>query len=553
MVHVPSQSPRPPSRRYLSLTLPYLPTDRIFRQSHGRLWRSAGRRDGDPLSSPGAGVAQEPGAPLAIIAKVKSALRLVALDEVAEGLGLTRGMALADARAMIPALAVADDDPSADVALLGKVADWAERYTPLVALDPPGGLMLDITGAAHLFGGEEALFTDLVGRLDAQGLLVRAAIADTPAAAFAAARHGSPGCVLPGGTAEMLAPLPLAALRLEAETVAALDRVGLKRIGQVMHAPRSPLAARFGRELIRRLDQALGREEEAINPRRPVAALVAERRFAEPVSRQEDIAATLLSLAAALAGKLEAHGEGARALELALFRVDGAVPRVAVSTSRPVRSPKLVGELFREKFAGLTEEIDAGFGFDMMRLSVLAAAAADAVQVDLAGISCAAADLDQLIDRIGARLGPESVGRIIARDTHIPEEAAVIRTVAEEGPAGEARQPAMLLASGSPALSAEPIDRPLRLFAKPELVEAIAEVPDGPPLGFRWRRALYRVVRAEGPERIAAEWWRADTDNFTRDYFRVEDSAGHRFWLYREGLFGRETGTPRWYMHGVFA
>ena len=476
---------------------------------------------------------------------MKSALRLAALDARAEELGLCRGMALADARAMIPALEAIEEDGVADRTLLEDLADWSERYTPLVALDPADGLMLDITGAAHLFGGEEALLADLVARLDAQGFLARAAIADTPGAASAAARF-SAASVVPAGEAEaILRPLPLAALRLDNETVAAMDRVGLKRIGQIVGAPRGPLAARFGLTLIRRLDQALGQEEESISPRRPVPALIAERRFAEPIAREEDVSAALVSLAATLAQSLEARGEGARALELSLFRVDGHVARTAIGTSRPVRAPKLVLDLFREKFSGLGEEFDAGFGFDMIRLAVNATAPSDPAQIDLTGETFGEADLGQLIDRIGARLGEGHVGRILPRDSHVPERAAAFVAPEEVGftPRGAPSDP-----SFDPS---GPIDRPLRLFARPEPVEAVAEVPDGPPVRFRWRRAIYRIARAEGPERIAAEWWR--DDDLTRDYFRVEDFDGHRFWLFREGLYGRETTAPRWYLHGLFA
>ena len=549
---------------------------------------------------------------------MKSALRLVALDDAAERLGLHRGQALADARAMIPTLDAVDADPAAEAILLSAIADWAERYTPLVALAPPDGLMLDITGCAHLFDGEEALVADLSARLAGQGFAARAAIADTPGAAFAAARFGPVSRVPPGGARDVLAGLPLAALRLDGDTVAALDRVGLKRIGQVIDAPRAPLAARFGTLLIRRLDQALGREEEAIDPRRPVAALIAERRFAEPIAREEDIAGTIASLAATLAGSLATRGEGARRFELALFRVDGAVTRLAVGTSRPVRAPKLVLGLFAEKFAGLAEELDAGFGFDMARLSVPVTAPDAPAQIDLSGDAAGEADLGQLVDRIGARLGPERVKRIVPRDSHIPERSEALEDVDDEHGTGRSRGQALsppgpvaklgydarasrsasrapqhgdvlLLETNTEAIlrcpakpglegrkvdellstgitremrdnapcgnldyaDADLIDRPLRLFAKPEPVEAIAAVPDGPPVHFRWRRALYRVARVEGPERIAPEWWRNDED-LTRDYFRVEDAAGHRFWLFREGLYGRETVAPRWYLHGVF-
>ena len=553
-------------------------------------------------------------APLAIIARVKSALRLTALDETAERLGLSRGMALADARAMIPALAVADDDPAADAALIEAIADWAERYTPLVAIDPSDrhpGLILDITGCAHLFGGELDLVADCRARLTRQGFDARATIADTPGAAVALARYGaeSISVVPPGGTAGALKSLPLAALRLPPETVAAMDRVGLKRIGQIVGAPRAPLAARFGRTLIRRLDQALGSDEEAISPRRPAPALIAERRFAEPIGLEEDVAAALASLAATLSQTMETHGVGARLLEFSLFRVDGVVSRIAVGTGRPLRNAKRIGALFKEKFAGSSDALDAGFGFDMVRLSVTEAAPLALTQVDLDGAGDETNDLDGLIDRIGARLGAHAVGRLAPRDSHIPERAEAFAEYGapdgdphlsspfqgEEEPAASLKQPptsSVVVAAQDahwsgrsrhavvqqmppppergrmgggqdtpsgvlPSLSleecgpSEPISRPLRLFARPEPVEAIAEVPDGPPVRFRWRRTLYRVARAEGPERIAAEWWHDDA--LTRDYFRVEDPVGHRFWLFREGLYERETPAPRWYLHGVFA
>ena len=471
-----------------------------------------------------------------IAAKVKGALRLAALDETAERLGLACGQPLADARAMIPALDAVEAEGAADSSLLETLAGWAERYTPIVAIDPDNGLLLDITGAAHLFGGEAKLAEESRRRLTAQGFFTRAAIADTPGAASAAARFGSTAIVAEGGTPDMLKPLPLAALRLEPDIVAALYRVGLKRIGQILDTPRAPLTARFGDILLRRLDQALGWEEEALSPYRPLPRLIAEHRFAEPIARQDDIAATR-------ARGLAARGEGARGLELSLFRVDGFVARTFVGTGRPVRRPSLVLDLFREKFAGLGEEIDAGFGFDMIRLAVLAAAPFDNAQTDLGGEALTGADLGQLIDRIGVRLGAEHVGRIEARDSHVPERAEAFVASGED----ERRKK---LPPPSPFPSA-PIERPLRIFAEPEPVEAIGEVPDGPPLNFRWRRVLHSIARIEGPERIAAEWWRGET--FTRDYFRVEDSEGQRFWLFREGIYASGTPEPRWYLHGMFA
>ena len=568
-----------PHRRILALFLPCLATDRLHRQTRGRSWRSRAPMTWDHSRARKSGAASAPAGeersapadetgrwpvssderrsasddrrpspqekPLAVVAKVKNALRLVAVDEVAASLGLSCGQPLADARAMLPQLVVVDDDPAADVALLDSIADWTERYTPLVGLDAQqearsagsatGILLLDITGCAHLFGGEDALRADLLARLGAQGFLVRAAIADTAGAASALARFGEGSVVAGEDTVTALAPLPLAALRLDPEIVSAMDRVGLKRIGQIADAPRAPLAARFGKALLRRLDQATGRDEEAIDPRRPPPAFIAERRFAEPIAREEDVAATLSSLAASLAASLERHGEGARRLEYVLFRVDGLVTRIAVGAARPIRAPGLILALFREKFAALGDDFDAGFGFDMARLSVTMAAPVDPGQTDLIGDNVGEADVEGLLDRIAARLGEGSVAAMAPRASHIPERAEAL--VAYEY-------------AGSEPLVFTTAERPLRLFVRPEPILVTAGVPDGPPVNFRWRRVAYRVARAEGPERIAAEWWHAEGP--TRDYYRVEDEAGHRFWLYRDGLYITEAATPQWYVHGIF-
>ncbi|MFO1185497.1 MAG: DNA polymerase Y family protein [Bauldia sp.] len=514
--------------------MPYLSTDRIRRLTLGRNWRSAGLDKSGDLS------------PLVVVGKIKNALRLVALDAVAERFGLVAGQPLAEARAMIPSLDSHEADEAADADLLGLIADWSDRYTPLVAYDETGGLLFDITGCAHLLGGEAALVDDLTARLRRQGIDGRAAIADTVGLAFAAARFGGPSVVASGEAAEVLAPMPLSALRLPAATVFAMSRVGLKTVGQILEAPRAPLASRFGCLLIDRLDQALGLAEEAISPRRPPPVLIAERNFAEPIARQEDIEATLASLAGRLQPSLEEHGLGARLVELSLFRVDGAVTRFAVGTGQPVRDPVALTRLFREKLKGDGNDIDAGFGFDLIRLAVPVADRSDPAQTDLTGSAMGDADLAGLIDRLGARLGPQQINRLKHGDSHWPERAMETLPAMLAGQPGNGEGP-------EDATSGLPIDRPIRLFARPEPVEVMAEVPEGPPLRFRWRRALYQVVRAEGPERIAPEWWRFGEDLLTRDYFRVEDKAGHRFWLFRQGLYDRESSAPAWFLHGLFA
>ncbi|WP_425416619.1 DNA polymerase Y family protein [Oricola indica] len=529
-------------RRILALTFPHLSTDRIARGRHGRTWRQTG--------------AEAP--PLVTAHKEKNAMRIAGLDAAAEARGLRRGQGLADARAAHPDLDIVPADAEADRRLLTALADWCDRYTPLVALDAPDGLFLDITGCAHLFGGEQGLLADLLARLFEQGFTACASVAATPGAAWAAARFADgPLIVEPGAEAPVLGPFPLAALRLDGETLAGLAKVGLKTVRQLAEAPRAPLARRFGRQCLLRLDQALGAVEEAISPRLPVPALSAERRLAEPVGRIEDVEQLLLALAIRLQGGLERRGAGARALEYALFRVDGVVYRLCVGASRPVRDPETVVKLFRERLASVGDELDAGFGFDVVRLSVLADGAMDDGQGDFSdGTDGGDPDLAILLDRIAARLGANApvdarhpVSRLQAVESHEPERAEELRPAPQDTsplPANKMSVP--------PA-----VPRPARLLARPEPVEVVAGVPEGPPQHFRWRRAHYRVTRAEGPERIAGEWWgheaSEDLHPAPRDYYRVEDEDGRRYWLFRRGLYGAAGGgvAPEWFLHGMFA
>lgn len=487
--------------------------------------------------------------PLAVVAPLKSALRLVAVNAEAARLGLTIGMALADARAMYPKLGCADADPDADAHMLSAIADWCDRYTPLVGIDAPDGLILDVAGCAHLFGGEALLCRDLVRRLNAQGFAVQAAIADTVGCAWGMAHYGGSALVPPDAMREVLAPLPLAALRLASDSVDALARVGLKRIADILDRPRSPLAARFGQELIRRLDQALGYEDEPITPLLPVPPYVVEQRFAEPIALERDVLGTIEHLAFELHRLLERRGEGARLLQAAFFRTDGNVYRIEVGTSAPVRDVARLRRLFAEKLANIGDACDPGFGFDVIRLSALVAERCDPQQAGLVVSDLAApgheAEFSHLIDRLGARFGLRRVVRLLPQDIHIPEFAisAVPAHAVKTHPGVQVVEQDSL---GSV--------RPIRLFARPEPIEAIAEVPDGPPVRFKWRRVMHDVAHAEGPERIAMEWWRDDQGRtLTRDYFRIESRAGVRVWVYREGLYGRETIEPRWFLHGLFA
>ena len=496
-----------------------MPTDRLKRR-----WNATGRRDERPL---------------VVAAKIDNALRLSAVDAKAAKLGLAPGRALADARAMIPELAVIGANEKADLKLLEAIADWCERYTPLCALDAPHGLLLDVTGAAHLFGGEQAMLSEIRRAIGSQGFAVRLALAGTAVAARALAHYAPGTIVTPGGEADAVAKLPVEALQADHTIVHALRRAGLKTIGQIAARQRSELTARFGSAFVTLLDCALGKAETPLNPRNPLPDCMAERRFAEPVVTEAVIAETILSLAAAVASVLEKRGQGARRIEACFFRADGATRRIAIETGAAVRDPAIVGRLLREKLDALSDPLDPGFGFDLIRLSV---SLAQAAQAPATGFDTNENDKDIafLIDRLAARFGAHRISRFLQQDTHIPEAEAVT-IPAQEKPKLE----------WSARAKGEPPRRPLRLFARPEPIEVLSEAPDGPPLRFRWRRAAHNVSRAEGPERIAMEWWRAPQP--TRDYFRVEDEAGHRFWLYRDGIPAREIAHPRWYVHGVFA
>ncbi|MEW5425156.1 DNA polymerase Y family protein [Amorphus sp. 3PC139-8] len=551
-------------RRILCLWLPRLPTDR----------RARDRRWSSPFHAPperGQGRAL----PRVTVAQVGSARLLAAVDPAAEAAGLEPGLGLAEARALAPELLVEPHDPEADAAFLDALATACDRYTPLVALTPPDGLLLDIAGCAHLFGGEPSLLRDLRERVVRAGLSARAAIAPTAGAAWAMAHYGSTDILTEDGVAGALAPLPVEALRIVPEMARTLKRLGLKTIADLRMQPRAPLAARFGPELLRRLDQALGQEDEPITPRRPLPLLLVERRLAEPIFQWDVASAYLARLAGALEERLEARGEGARKLVLGLFHADGSVSEIAAATTGPVRDPGRITAVFAPKLEGLAARCTIDSGIDLIRLAAHETAPTSARQGDLDGHLQAEADLARLIDILSARLGADAVTRLVAGDSHIPEFAATAMPAQRVGArfdgtsALHQRATARRPYSAAPAQPRakrvgvseknplhqpeEPPERPLRLFSRPEPVEAVASVPDGPPASFRWRKVRYQVARSEGPERIAAEWWHGGTVGPTRDYFRVEDTDGRRFWLFREGLYERETAQPRWYLHGLFA
>jgi protein ImuB len=476
------------------------------------------------------------------------------MDDAAARLGLEIGQPLANARAICPDIKVFDADQGADLRTLNDIADWCDRFTPLVALDPPHGLFLDITGCAHLFGGEAALLQTICRALTRQGFAVSAGIAGTSVCARTIRSHAHGRIVRAGEEAEAVRPLPLFTLGADEAIIRGLRRAGLKTIGEVASRERHEITARFGAAFTTLLEQALGQGDAPISPRKPLPDYIVEKRFAEPVTTDEVIAASLSGLAEMLVAAMDKQGKGARRLEASFFRTDGAVRAIAVDTGLPVTKAAIIDRLFRERLDALRDPLDPGFGFDLIRLSANRTEIVVQQQRDLDANVHDNDELTALIDRIAARIGGKRVVVHLPQDTHIPERAVLA------APAQHHLAAAMQAAWPARAASEPPL-RPLRLFEKPEPIKVpFAMVPDGPPHHFTWRRATHVVVRVEGPERIAMEWWKQGDEVLTRDYFRVEDEAGLRFWIYRDGLYDREieqeegnAAHPNWFVHGLFA
>ena len=493
-------------------------------------------------------------APCVVVAKQNNALVIYAIDEVAARSGLVIGLPLANARAICPELTVFDADETADRKTLNDIADWCDRFTPLVALDPPYGLYLDITGCAHLFGGEAALLQAVAVALTRQGFAVSAAIASTSICARTMARHVSGKIIPDGEEASAVGPLPVTALGAGEAIVGGLRRAGLKTIDDVAARARHEIAARFGAGFTALLEHALGQGDAPISPRKPLPDYIVEKRFPEPVATETVIAANLSALSAMLVTAMEKQGKGARRLEAGFFRTDGAVRTIAVDTGRPVTKREVIDRLFRERLDALNDPLDPGFGFDLIRLSASRTEIMVQQQRDLDASVHDNDELAALIDRIAARIGGKRIVVHLPQDTHIPERA-VLAVPAQQHLA------LAVQACWPERVASEPPLRPLRLFERPEPIKVpFATVPDGPPHQFTWRRVTHTVARVEGPERIAMEWWKQNGGRLTRDYFRIEDQAGLRFWIFRDGLYESEladaAGEPveaKWFVHGLFA
>jgi protein ImuB len=494
--------------------------------------------------------------PLVLVAPGKGGSRITALNRAARTGGIRIGDLLSNARSKVLELQALDADPVADAVALRRLAVWGLRYTPIAAPwdDRSGadGFFLDISGCAHLFGGEEGLLDDLAQRLHRFGLAPRLAIADTAGASWAMARYGSGDrtIVRPGAQSEALADRPIAALRLCDEAQSLLLRLGFRHIRQLLVQPRAPFAMRFEGDLLRRLDQALGREPEPLVPVAAPPLYRMQAAFLEPIVSQEHIVEGAARLLRQLAARLARDDVGARVLRLLLFRVDGHVLSLDLGLASPSRDAAHLARLIGLRLERLDSGLDAAFGFEAAAVHVLVAEPLPARQTVLP-MAAARAEPDglaRLIDRLQQRLGSQAVRQLHARQSHIPERAEEARPAApgahgKDVPNG-GQAPEAAGENGPTAC------RPMLLLVQPEPAHIIALLPEGPPRQFRWRGVTHQVTGAEGPERIMPEWWR--TAEAERDYYVVEDAQGRRFWLYREGAYGGGT-CPKWFVHGMFA
>ncbi len=469
-----------------------------------------------------------------------------ATNRAAETQGVHPGARAVDMRALCPELRLDYADTGGDAATLGRLMLWMRRWCPWTAVDglagPGAGLVLDITGSAHLAGGEAALMREIEGTLGAAGYSAALAVAPTQGAAWALAHYGRVRdiCTADALTTR-LSPLPVRALRLDPATVVTLQRLGLKAVGDVMEVPRLTLARRFVRAALPqnpllRLDQAMGRLPEPVTPPQDPPRFIVDAKLAEPI---QDPTAHLPGLCETLAAALAGPGFGARRLSLSVFRTDGEIASVEVATSEPSRDPAHLARLFDGKL----ENIDPGYGFDLITLAAITAEKLNINQARLDGSPDATADLAHLIDRLSARFGAHKLRRPARADSHIPER----REVWTPAMAGTPRPPL----PGDAA-------RPVRLLHPPEEIRVLYAVPEGPPAQFIWRRQTSRVTRFAGPERIAPEWWADRPGTRLRDYYRIEDETGRRLWIFREGVLGdgrddHEGGHPRWFVHGMHA
>lgn len=456
---------------------------------------------------------------------------VTAASTIAENLGVVKGMVVADARAYIPGLEVIDDPPGQAEKLLKRIADWCICFSPVVSIDLPDGLIMDVTGCAHLWGGETKYLNEIHKRFQTRGYQVRAGMADTIGAAWAVSRFGKDLLVQEGDGKEALLCLPPNALRIEPAIVERLFKLGLRQIEDFINMPAASLRRRFGESLLKRLDQALGYEAEFVESVTPMEPYQERLPCLEPIASATGIEIAIEELLRVLCGRLKKEGKGLRLASLKCFRVDGEIISVGISTNRPSSNPKHLFQLFEIKVS----TIEPALGIELFLLEALKVEDQDPVQERIWDASCGLdhPDLSELLDRLSGKIGASSIQRYLPDEHYWPE-----RSVKKAGSLDETASTAWILDR----------PRPVQLFAKPENIEVTAPIPDYPPMFFRYKGKIHKISKADGPERIEQEWWIEEGQH--RDYYAVEDEEGKRYWIFRSGHYSEEY---KWYLHGFFA
>lgn len=472
--------------------------------------------------------------PIVLAAPEHGRMMIRAANAIAESNGIHSGMVVADSRAILPALQVLDDDEGLAARLLQAIALWCLRYTPVVAVALPDRLTLDITGCAHLWGGEGPYLKDIITRLRIFGYDARAAIADTIGAACAVARYGRHKPLIePGRQLEAILPLPVAALRLDTTILDRMYRLGLHQVQSIINIPRTALYRRFGQPLLLRLDQALGQATEAIEPVRPPQSYQERLPSLEPIRTALGIEIALRRLLEALCRRLQCESKGLRSARLQCFRIDGKVQQIAIGTNRPSRAIEHLLRLFALKIGHL--EPDLGFELFLLEAPVVESLSEEQELLWQMDNGKSDIELAELIDRLSGKLGKHCIRRYLPQEHYWPERSIRCAEWLQEQPATEWR-----------------IDRrrPVHLLPTPEPIEVTVPLPDYPPVTIIYRSVIYRIAKADGPERIEREWWLEAGE--LRDYYCLEDEEGVRYWVFRSGQYNNG-GKPQWFIHGFFA
>lgn len=480
---------------------------------------------------------------MVLSSKANNRVVITAANIAAEKEGLYPGMVVADARALVPTLTVLEDKEGRELRLLRGIGEWCIRFTPLVAVDGgdgvdglahPDGLILDVSGCPHLWGGEAPYLKEILRRLRALGYDVRGAMADTMLTAWAVARYGKKYPIIaPDRQAEALAPLPPAALRPEPETLERLHQLGLTAVGKFMSMPRGALRRRFGPHLLQRLDEALGQAEELLEPIVPVVSFGERLMCLEPISTRTGIEIALQRLLNTLCSRLAREGKGLRVAVFKGYRVDGKVETLEISTTRATHQAAHVFALFEIKLSMM----EPALGIELFVLEAPKVEDAAALQSTLWCGSSGLEDtgLATLLDRVVGKFGANVLHRYLPEERYWPERSIRVSTDLREQPTTAWRTDRA---------------RPIQLLACPEAISVTAPIPDYPPMLFRHKGVLHRVAKADGPERIEREWWVDEGPH--RDYYTIEDDEGKRYWLFRSGHY-RDDGSPEWFLHGYFA